>query len=55
MHSWQPKFVPTHPLRFLDGQRSLMEGEIFKLWNDTSQSRNPSFLVALGLLKPLDA
>ncbi|MQL74547.1 hypothetical protein Taro_006907 [Colocasia esculenta] len=43
MHSWQPKFVPTHPWRFLDGQDSLMEGEIFKLWKDTSQSRNPFF------------
>ncbi|MQM12566.1 hypothetical protein Taro_045484 [Colocasia esculenta] len=34
MHSWQPKFVPTHPWRLLDGQDSLMEGEIFKLWKD---------------------
>ncbi|MQL97025.1 hypothetical protein Taro_029709 [Colocasia esculenta] len=32
-----------------------MEGEIFKLWNDTSQSHNPSFLVTIGLLNTLVA
>ncbi|MQM07620.1 hypothetical protein Taro_040463 [Colocasia esculenta] len=32
-----------------------MEGEIFKFWKDTSQSRNPSFLVTIGLLKTLVA
>ncbi|MQL85066.1 hypothetical protein Taro_017580 [Colocasia esculenta] len=31
MHSWQPKFVPSHPLGLLDGQGTPMEEEILKL------------------------
>ncbi|MQM10156.1 hypothetical protein Taro_043044 [Colocasia esculenta] len=32
-----------------------MEGGIFKFWKHTSQSRNPSFLVTIGLLNTLVA
>ncbi|MQL73288.1 hypothetical protein Taro_005619 [Colocasia esculenta] len=55
MHSWQPKFVPTHPWKLLDGQDSLMEEEITKNRKPTCQSRNPSFLVTIGLLNTMYA
>ncbi|MQM08022.1 hypothetical protein Taro_040873 [Colocasia esculenta] len=53
MHSRQPKFVPKYEGRFSNASHTQREEEIFKNRKPTCQSRNPPFLVIIGLLNTM--